>query len=350
MTGADNRENRITCEVVQDLMPSYADGLASEDTAKIIEEHTKECAECREMLENMLSDGQLAQRPDERDRKEIDFLRKSRKKGRSAVALGVILTFLAVAAAIGAKQFLIGSDYHGDMGCDISVSGSTMTVGVTAADSIHVIRGVDFDITDGVARGTARAVLPGLLHSSGVFTQTADEEGGTQSGAVNCDWTGDFSFSEDIREVWIGDRLFWAGGRAVSPMVSELYDSRHTYIGDVSENGRTLDALRMTEDLGSLYSELETDAEPYIWTIVLDEDQTKYRPAYLEKRLNAYGYAMLGTVSNLSEVDFRYTAAGKEVIRKVTAEDASEFLGRDIKECCSDAGALSELMEKAGLE
>ena len=30
--------NKLSCEVIQDLMPSYVDGIVSEETAKIINE------------------------------------------------------------------------------------------------------------------------------------------------------------------------------------------------------------------------------------------------------------------------------------------------------------------------
>ncbi|MBR0374102.1 MAG: DUF4825 domain-containing protein [Mogibacterium sp.] len=322
-----NKENKISCEVIRDLLPSYVDGLASDDTAKLIESHVAACPECRAMLENMRAGEQAAQQPDEFDRKEIDFLRKSRKKGKRAVALGVLLTLLAAAAAVGAKQFLIGSKYVGELACDFKVDGSHMTIDAEAADSIHIIKGLDFTIEDGVAVGKVKAVLPGLYHGGG--------------------YHGEFTFDEEIKEVRIRDRIYWARGKTVSPMASDVFNAGHDYIGDASANGALLSALRMREDLGSLYSELSTESEPYVWTIVLEEDQTKYNPAYLDKRLEGYGYVLLGSVGNLSEVDFRYEFEGKTVVKKVTLDDATAFFGRDVKVCRTDAGALSELMEKA---
>lgn len=350
MTDIKNTANGISCEVVQDLMPSYIDGLASEATAKIIEKHIAECDECREMLHNMRDSGEAGQKPDERDRKEIDFLRKSRKKGRRAVVVGVVLALLVAAAAFGAKLYVIGSEYPGEVACDISAEGNSMTVGVTAADSVHVIRSVDFKMNDGVARGSVRAVLPGIYHSSGTFAETTADEETAGLSMVTCDWAGSFSFDEDIREVWIGDRLYWAAGKAVSAKASDVFAAAHDYIGDAPQNGALLTALGVSEDLGSLYSELQTDKEPYVWTIILDEDQTKYRPEYLKERMRGYGYILLASVGNLGEVDFRYTAEGKTEVTKVTAEEASEFFGRDIKTCMGDAGALNELMQKTRIE
>ena len=337
----DKKTNKIACEIIQDLMPTYIDGLASESTVRMIEEHIAGCDDCRKMLESMKSDDEMSAAPDEREVKEIDFLKKSRNKNRRAVILGILLTILLAAAAVGAKQYIIGSEYRGDMSCDIEVDGSNMQLGVTAADSMHVIRGVDFTVENGVASGKARAVLPGIFNSGG--TIDGDD-------IVTCDWAGSFSFDEEIREVRIGDRIYWADGRNISPRVSAVYNAGHEYIGDAPANSASLEALGIVLDFGSLYSELQTDKEPYGWAIILDGDQAKYNPDYLGKRLEGYGYVLLGTVSNLDEVEFRYTADGKTISKKITCADASRFLGRDIKECRSDAGALAELMEKADLD
>ena len=343
-------EKMNKCDVVQDLMPSYVDGLASESTAKIIEEHVKECDACRNMLESMKADNGMTPQAAETDRKEIDFLRKSRKRGKRAVALGVILALVLAAAVAGAKLYLIGSEYNGDMACDFDITGSDMTVGATAADSMHVIRGMDFTMENGTVIGTARAVMPGIYHSSGTFSGYEADDENVAFNVVTCDWSGSFSFDEEIREVRIGDRVYWAGGNAISRKASDVFMAGHEYVGDAPENGALLSALEMAEDLGNLYSELETDNEPYVWRIILDEDQTKYDPAYLDKHLAGYGYVLLGSVSNLSEVEFRYTSGGETVTKKITLDDAKEFFGQDIKVCRSDAGALNELMEKAEIK
>lgn len=44
---------KITCDVIQDLMPSYIDGILSEDSQALVEEHMGTCQECRKMYEIM---------------------------------------------------------------------------------------------------------------------------------------------------------------------------------------------------------------------------------------------------------------------------------------------------------
>ena len=41
--------NKITCDICKDLMPLVKDGIASEDSRMVVEEHIKECEECKKM-------------------------------------------------------------------------------------------------------------------------------------------------------------------------------------------------------------------------------------------------------------------------------------------------------------
>ena len=45
--------NRITCDVIKDLMPSYLDGICSEASKELVEIHISECTDCRELLKEM---------------------------------------------------------------------------------------------------------------------------------------------------------------------------------------------------------------------------------------------------------------------------------------------------------
>ncbi|MBQ7981664.1 MAG: zf-HC2 domain-containing protein, partial [Oscillospiraceae bacterium] len=43
----------ITCKVIEDLLPLYADEICSDDSRTVVEHHIAECIECREKLEAM---------------------------------------------------------------------------------------------------------------------------------------------------------------------------------------------------------------------------------------------------------------------------------------------------------
>ena len=44
---------KLTCEIVQDLLPLYEENLCSEASRAAVEEHLKECPMCRALVENM---------------------------------------------------------------------------------------------------------------------------------------------------------------------------------------------------------------------------------------------------------------------------------------------------------
>ena len=56
-------KNDLTCEVVQDLLPSYVDHLTSDVTNTAIETHIRECADCRRILSDMQTPEQLGALP-----------------------------------------------------------------------------------------------------------------------------------------------------------------------------------------------------------------------------------------------------------------------------------------------
>ena len=43
-------EYKVKCEVVRDLIPLVKDGIASEESEKLVLDHAAECAECRKLL------------------------------------------------------------------------------------------------------------------------------------------------------------------------------------------------------------------------------------------------------------------------------------------------------------
>ena len=43
----------MKCEIIRDLLPSYVGGLTSRESDRAIEEHLKDCRECRAYLDEM---------------------------------------------------------------------------------------------------------------------------------------------------------------------------------------------------------------------------------------------------------------------------------------------------------
>lgn len=83
----------MNCDVIRDLLPLYADGLASEASEKLIEEHIAECTVCRGIARQMCTpmETSAADSPD-----PMIALKKQKKKNRRRVILACVCTVLVL--------------------------------------------------------------------------------------------------------------------------------------------------------------------------------------------------------------------------------------------------------------
>ena len=73
---------KIPCEVVRDLLPSYIDELTSEVTNRIVRDHLEGCEECRKVYGSMT--GSLTGEEEKfREQGEIEHCRRSSHRTRS---------------------------------------------------------------------------------------------------------------------------------------------------------------------------------------------------------------------------------------------------------------------------
>ena len=84
-----NNEHKL----VQDLFPSYIDGLTSMETTQYIEEHLESCEECKKVLENMKTKIQDENRTDLKDKK-VKYAKKVNRKLRFLSLLIWIVLYL----------------------------------------------------------------------------------------------------------------------------------------------------------------------------------------------------------------------------------------------------------------
>lgn len=90
---------KLTCNVIQDLLPSYVDDICSNDTKILVEEHVEECSQCKEKLNQMKYTGITAEKAATR---QIDYLKKVRTTITHRESLGkLILTILVAITFIG---------------------------------------------------------------------------------------------------------------------------------------------------------------------------------------------------------------------------------------------------------
>ncbi|MGE7688480.1 zf-HC2 domain-containing protein [Lysinibacillus sp. NPDC097214] len=82
----------MNCNIIKDLFPSYIDGICSEDTSRVVEEHIHHCEECRLYLEVMeqptntilAEEVMVAKAP----------FKRINKKRRIQVFISILITFI----------------------------------------------------------------------------------------------------------------------------------------------------------------------------------------------------------------------------------------------------------------
>ncbi|MCR4955553.1 MAG: DUF4825 domain-containing protein [Lachnospiraceae bacterium] len=322
--------NQIDCEVVQDLFPSYIEGLTGEKTNAVIKEHLSSCEKCRKVLAAMEESAPNIPDISPEEEQEIDFLKKNRKRNRRIVLGSIGGALLMILVLIALRNFVIGTKNDPSWSAtNLNIVDNELDFTAVSTESETAIASLDFTEEDGVITVQARTVLVSPLHHRSL--------------------KGSYTASESIKEVRIGRRIIWSDGATVSASASELFDTRHDYVGDMSANSRITNALSLGSFLGPFKNELETTAEPYGWKILLSEDIPRAKLVQKEQDMDAFGQVMVGLVGNLDHVTFVYTSNGAEKSRTITAEEASAFLGEDIKNCGKNIRTLDLLIRKSGL-
>lgn len=336
-------EGGIPCAAVRDLLPLYIEGLTSDETGRLMEEHLDCCKRCRKVYEDMRS-GSL-KIPGGREQKqengklftkEVDYLKRIRKKANHRLWIGVGMTAALFVLAVFVKIYLYGSPSV-DYLASIDVENKTLTVKGELSDSGLAVAGCRVIEREGQICLAVYRVPVSAFRKSGSFTFSIPlQEIGEQGILV------------------AGNRVM-EEGEVLSKKTVDIYEARHAYIGDASENIRLAGALGICGDLGAFVNELQTTEEPYGWKLTFEHAVSENRKEYFDERMNAYAAVLLAAVDNLGQVSWEYplrTQAGQEETQTgmLDRAKASEIVGKEIKDCAATETDLQELMEKLGIE
>ncbi|MEA4896066.1 MAG: zf-HC2 domain-containing protein [Oscillospiraceae bacterium] len=98
----------MKCYIVRDLLPGYMDDLVGEETKRDMDEHLKDCGECRALYEQLRVPIPKIQTDD----KEINYLKKIRK--RTVRNILIVFAALIIGFSALAWVFAIGSTAKSD--------------------------------------------------------------------------------------------------------------------------------------------------------------------------------------------------------------------------------------------
>lgn len=98
----NKEEKRIPCEIVEDLLPLYHDGVVNEITSEAVKEHLKECEVCKKEYESL---SVSLDKPQECSTKE-SFTLMIKKKRIKQILLTVTACVLSCTLLAGAYHFM----------------------------------------------------------------------------------------------------------------------------------------------------------------------------------------------------------------------------------------------------
>lgn len=102
----------MRCEIIKDLMPSYLDGICSEESKKAVEEHIEQCNSCQNVLSGMRGEGidqaeepmsEQEQEEKQAEQEDIAILRTMKKvvwRRVFGMVAGIVVALLAIVILI----------------------------------------------------------------------------------------------------------------------------------------------------------------------------------------------------------------------------------------------------------
>lgn len=98
--------SKVSCEIVQDLLPLYYDNVCSDDSKRIVEEHLVECESCKEELYRIKADFILPKEEMERNKNDGNAIKGissfwNRSKTKSFIKGGIFSALLLSFITLG---------------------------------------------------------------------------------------------------------------------------------------------------------------------------------------------------------------------------------------------------------
>ncbi len=100
---------KISCGIIQDLLPLYAEGIASEDSRKLVEEHLGECPSCKKQFAMMTSQQTITQAKIQAKENSLLLVKRELRRRKTTlnafVAAVVFLVLVTLFAQLTAPRY-----------------------------------------------------------------------------------------------------------------------------------------------------------------------------------------------------------------------------------------------------
>ena len=319
----------LPCDIVQDLLPSYADGILSDTGTAAVAKHLQSCEHCHDIYHAMVNDEPHDSTPGQQE-KEIDYLKKVRSKTRHFTITAILIAVLLAGSGTAVYFLFFSGEYIlNSVKYNLQVSSTSLKIeGILPDDFTTTSQKIEEK--DGVVSLT----LPAKRKTFFSFHQNYEVS---------------YNAKATIREVRVNGDILWQNGTSISTYVNRIYDNKHPYIGSASDNTSLALALGIEETFGGFTSELQTSKQPYGWTIHLTESQTTAKDT-LHKKMTTYAYAILALIDNVDSITWEYSDASAQTkTYTITTAEANAQLGKDIKKTAENICDFQKFAREIGL-
>ena len=127
--------NTTSCAIIQDLLPLYADGGLSKESAELVEAHIAECGECKALLEQMRKETNI-EVPTEKVTAPVNYFKKQ-ALGTAGIVFGSILALFIIAFSVISIKYAwpVMHGFEPMRAEDLSVKAEGDTVVITPKES-----------------------------------------------------------------------------------------------------------------------------------------------------------------------------------------------------------------------
>ena len=306
---------KIPCEVIKDLLPLYIDGLTSEMTDLLIREHTDTCEDCRSVLQSMKDSAGEEDFPDaEKEKKQIDFLKKNRSRNIRIVIFSLLGALFILMGSVLASIFLIGKKSTSDaVSYKYNVDGQQLQVTAVPMEGNDAVSKISITEEDGVIRINSRLVTKSPIYS------------GEKKASYQAD--------QEIHQVWTDGIICWEDGTEITRRCAQIFNTAHEHFDDEAANRRTLEAVELEKLIGPYTLSFEQVREEDRGWVITTERRLNEKDFSFELQLAAF--ECLAVVEDLDYIVINNTWFG--------AIHATEHLGYDVKICGKKVKCLREM-------
>lgn len=296
-------KNDLTCAVVRDLLPSYVEGLTSEETNEAVDAHLAQCPDCAAQKDAMAAPEAAEQAE---TAKEVDYLKTVKRRNRRRVVLAVVLAAALIAAGFAAKVFLIGTPIQPQTYALRAYADeeNVLHLVIDCVSSAYAYKNWETEEQDGVVSVNGRMVTVSPLSKEG--------------------WGRLLIPLDGVDEVWLCGELVWQEGMVIGSWARECLEARTPYVGDAPAVGRLIETVHIP-NLGRSYTlSLQTSAAPYGCTLAFEESMGGFLDCWMEN----YAWMLLALVDNLETVTWTYPdeETGAAQSRTVTLAESGAML------------------------